>query len=115
MSKGTHVILDCFGVSSDVCLDDKLLLQIVVRAAESGGATIINTSRYRFGHNSPPGCTVFVMLDESHISVHTYADEGRMAIDVFTCGNNTDGRAIVEQLKKELQLDSCEEKQFNRF
>jgi len=115
LSKGTHVILDCYGVPSDVCLDDKRLLQTVVRAANLSGATIINTSRYRFGHNSPPGCTIFVMLDESHVSVHTYAEEGKMAIDVFTCGDNTDGRAIAEQLKKELQLDSCEEKQFDRF
>ena len=110
-----HVILDCFDVSRDVCLDDKRLLEIIVQAAKSNNATIINTSRYRFGYDSPPGCTVFVMLDESHVSVHTYAEEGKMAIDVFTCGDNTDGRAIAEQLKKELQLDSCEEKQFDRF
>jgi len=115
LNKGTHFILDCYGVSSDVCYDDKQLLETVVKATKSGGATIINTSRYRFGHDSPPGCTVFVMLDESHVSVHTYAEEGKMAIDIFTCGNNTDGRAIAEKLKKELQLDSCEEKQFDRF
>ncbi len=114
MSKGMHVILDCFGVSRDVCLDDKRLLEMVTQAAKSQNATIINTSRYHFGHNSPPGCTVFVMLDESHISVHTYADQGKMAIDVFTCGN-TDAQAIADQLKAQLGLDNYTEKAIERF
>lgn len=109
-----HVILDCFGVSRDVCLDDKRLLEMVTQAAKSQNATIINTSRYHFGHNSPPGCTVFVMLDESHISVHTYADQGKMAIDVFTCGN-TDAQAIADQLKAQLGLDNYTEKAIERF
>lgn len=114
MSKGTHVILDCYGVPPDVCLDDKRLLETVVRAAKSSHATIINTSRYRFGHNSPPGCTVFVMMDESHVSVHTYAEEGEIAIDVFTCGN-TNAQAIVEHLKTQLELKSYTEKTLERF
>ena len=109
-----HIILDCYGVSRDVCLDDKRLLETVVRAANSSGATIINTSRYRFGHDSPPGCTVFVMLDESHVSVHTYADVGKMAIDVFTCGD-TDAQAIAERLKTQLELNDCVEKMIERF
>lgn len=114
MSKGTHIILDCYGIPPDVCLDDKRLLETVVRAAKSNGATIINTSRYYFGHDSPPGCTVFVMMDESHISVHTYAKEGKMAIDVFTCGD-TDCRKAVELLVKELQLTNFTEKKLERF
>lgn len=114
MSKGTHIILDCYGVPPDVCLDDKKLLETVVHAAKSNGATIINTSRYRFGHDSPPGATIFVMMDESHISVHTYADEGKMAIDVFTCGN-ADAQAIAEQLKTALELKKCKQQKFKRF
>jgi S-adenosylmethionine decarboxylase len=109
-----HVILGCSGVPRDLCLDDRMLLETIVGAARSSRATIINTSRYRFGHDSPPGCTVFVMLDESHVSVHTYADEGRMAIDVFTCGS-TDARTIAEQLKTDLGLKNCQEQSLERF
>jgi S-adenosylmethionine decarboxylase len=97
-----------------MCLDDRKLLETIVCVANSRGATIINTSRYHFGHDSPPGCTVFVMLDESHVSVHTYADEGKMAIDIFTCGG-TDAQAIAEQLKAELGLKQCEERSLERF
>ncbi|UCD59083.1 MAG: S-adenosylmethionine decarboxylase, partial [Candidatus Hydrogenedentota bacterium] len=93
---------------------DKALLETLVRATKAHGGTIINTSRYHFGHNSPPGCTVFLMLDESHVAVHTYADQGKMAIDVFTCGN-TDAQAIARQIKADLKLKEFEEQSFARF
>ncbi len=114
MSKGTHIILDCFDIPREVCLDDKYLLETAVKAVNAGGATVINTIRYRFGHESPAGCAVIIMLDESHITLHTYADEGMMAIDVFTCGT-TDSRIIMEYLIKEIKITNCIEKQIERF
>jgi len=114
LSKGTHVVLDCYDVPASLCLDDKYLMDTAARLARECGANVINTSRYHFGHNSPPGCTVFVMLDESHISVHTYASDGRMAIDIFTCGK-TDAREVAERLKQELRLTNFKEKCLDRF
>lgn len=104
MSKGRHLIVDCSGISYEKCVNDKLLLETLMEAAKAAGANIINTSRYRFGHDSPAGCSVFVMLDESHISVHTYADEEKMALDVFTCGTNTDCRKILDLIVRALGI-----------
>jgi S-adenosylmethionine decarboxylase len=114
LSRGYHILLDCYDVPHSVCTDDKRLLQIAAKAAQVGGATVINTMRYRFGHNSPAGCAVLVMLDESHISIHTYADEGKMAIDAFTCGS-ADTRAVIEYIKKRLCLRNYVEKEMERF
>lgn len=113
-SMGTHIILDCYDVPRDVCMDDKLLLEAAVQSAASAKATIINTMRYQFGHDSPPGCSVIIMLDESHISIHTYADQRMMAIDVFTCGKIISDQAILS-LKESLSLNNCIEHRLNRF
>ncbi|MBE7558909.1 adenosylmethionine decarboxylase [bacterium] len=94
-AKGFHVILDIAGVPAQVCEDDKGILDLLVRAATEAGTNVINSCRYHFGHNSPPGCTCFVMLDESHISAHSYADLGLLAIDVFTCGDTAESKADV--------------------
>ena len=114
MSKGRHIILDCYDVPKDICLSDQQLLENGINAAKMGDANIINTMRYRFGHGSPPGCAVIIMLDESHISIHTYSDERKMAIDVFACGGS-DARKMVEQLKLDLKLYSYEETEIERF
>ncbi len=103
MNKGNHLIADIHNMDFNVLVDDKLLLQTIVNAANEAGANIINQSRYRFGHNSSPGCTAFIMLDESHVSIHTYADDGKMALDVFTCGA-TSCETILESVCRQLGI-----------
>lgn len=114
MSEGTHIILDCYDVPHNVCLDDRRLLKVAVKAASAGGANVINSMRYLFGHESPPGCSVIIMLDESHISIHTYAEKEEMAIDIFTCGD-TNADEVAHYLKTSLSLRNCKERRFQRF
>ena len=103
MYKGKHLLIDCRNVSREVCLDDKDMLNAIVKAAEKAGASVISQVRYHFGHNSPPGYTTMVLLDESHCSAHTYADQGLIALDIFTCGN-IDPHQILKCLQNELDL-----------
>ena len=87
-ARGYHAIIDISGVPAEVCEDDAGILALLVDAARRAGVNVINSCRYHFGHNSPPGCTCFVLLDESHISAHTYADVGLVAVDIFCCGES---------------------------
>ncbi len=103
MHRGKHLLIDCHNVSREVCLDDKLVLRAMARGAERAGATVISQVRYHFGHNSPPGFTAVVLLDESHCSAHTYADDGLIAMDVFTCGS-TDPLKVLECIREEVDL-----------
>lgn len=114
MHKGKHLLIDCSGVPRELCLDDQRLLEAMARAATECGATVISQIRYRFGSDSPPGCTAIVMLDESHCSVHTYADLGLMALDVFTCGN-TNPEDVWAKLAQELSLTDAQVKMVERF
>lgn len=114
MSKGCHLLVDCCNVDRELCLDDKLVLQVMARAAARAGANVISQVRYRFGANSPPGFTAVVILDESHVSAHSYADEGLIALDVFTCGN-TDPAAVLRFIREELDLGDVRVRQLPRF
>ncbi|MBI4733298.1 MAG: adenosylmethionine decarboxylase [Rubrobacteridae bacterium] len=107
MNKGNHLIIDIHNQAFDLLVDDKKLLQTIVNAADEVGANIINQSRYHFGHNSSPGCTAFIMLDESHVSVHTYANDGKMALDVFTCGA-TSCEKILDSICRQLNIDKAD-------
>jgi S-adenosylmethionine decarboxylase len=90
------------------------MLETMARSAERAGATVISQVRYRFGSDSPPGFTAVVVLDESHCSVHTYADFGLMAIDIFTCGT-TDPHAILEHIRADIDLGETEVREIRRF
>jgi len=90
------------------------MLNAMAYAAERAGATVISQVRYHFGHNSPPGFTCVVVLDESHCSAHTYADEGLIALDVFTCGS-TEPRQLLEYLRDQINLGEVRIREFGRF
>lgn len=98
----------------DLCLDDQRWLEAMAEGAKRAGATVISQIRYQFGQGSPPGCTAIVMLDESHCSVHTYADLGLVAMDVFTCGS-TNPRDIWKHVQSELGLDDARFRRLRRF
>jgi len=89
-------------------------METLAEAATLAGATVVSQIRYRFGDESPPGCTAVVMLDESHCSVHTYADLGLMAFDVFTCGS-TDPRAVWAHVQQRLGIEQAEVRDVPRF
>ena len=37
------------------------------------------------GHDCNPGWTGFVVIDKSHIAIHTFTEGNRISIDVFSC------------------------------
>ena len=114
LEKGKHLLVDCRNVSRDVCLNDGAMLAAMARGAKRAGANVISQVRYQFGHNSPPGFTAVVVLDESHCSCHTYADLGLVALDVFTCGR-TDPQDVLAFIREEIELGDVSIRQMPRF
>lgn len=110
-----HALLDVKSVSRDLCISDELILKVLTNAANSIRATILSTHRYRFGYDSPDGCAVVLMLDESHITVHTYADEGKISIDVFTCNGKRNCELAINMIIAELSLTDYELNIVERF
>ncbi len=114
MYRGIHLLVDCRGVDRRLCVDDKLFLETMAEAARRAGANVISQVRYRFGEDSPPGFAAVCLLDESHISAHSYADAGMVALDIFTCGE-TDPRRILEILTTQLDLGEVTVRELGRF
>ena len=114
MNRGSHLIADCRNVPREVCLDDRSMLNTMAAACEKAGATVISQVRYQFGHDSPPGFTAVVVLDESHCTAHSYANDGLIALDVFTCGD-TDPIRILELIREKLDLGDVQLRTIGRF
>jgi S-adenosylmethionine decarboxylase len=79
---GTHLLIDLWGARH---LDEiQGIEQALVLAANAWGATVLGVNLHSFGENS--GVTGVALLAESHISIHTWAETGYAALDVFMCG-----------------------------
>lgn len=97
--KGTHVILDLTRCDREKLDDAEYLVELIQTAALISGATILQTAHHKF---EPQGITAFCLLSESHISIHTWPELGKAALDIYTCGNNTDPVLAANYIKDEL-------------
>jgi S-adenosylmethionine decarboxylase len=81
---GKHFLLNLYGCSSVLLNDEQFLIDLMENAAIASGASVLKTVSHKF---DPQGITAICLLSESHISIHTWPEEGKAALDVYTCGS----------------------------
>ena len=95
-SLGRQVLIELHDCQQDQ-LDDVAIIEAhMISAANAAGATVINTT---FHHFAPYGVSGVVVIQESHLSIHTWPERKFAAIDIFTCGPNVDPWRAVTYLK----------------
>lgn len=97
---GRHVAVDVWGIPFRILNNGKLLEEYLLNSAAKCGATIISSQSHQF---EPQGTSVFVLLAESHLSIHTYPEKGYAAIDCYTCGRTIDPNEAVQYLIEQLK------------
>ncbi|MFC1864119.1 adenosylmethionine decarboxylase [Thermodesulfobacteriota bacterium] len=73
---------------------------ILIKAIEACGATMLSIDLHTFSPNG--GVSGVAVLQESHISIHTWPEFDYAAVDVFVCGR-IDPHSAVEILKTEFK------------
>ena len=68
----------------------------MLRVVEAAGATPLEYLEHEF---KPEGKSVVMLLEESHISIHTYPEHAYIAADIYTCGLNQKPYRAVEMLR----------------
>src|SRR6476620_3845136 len=84
---GRHILVEFLNCNADVMNDVTAVENAMVEAAQIAGATVINST---FHHFSPYGVSGVVVIQESHLAIHTWPEYGYAAVDLFTCGDSVD-------------------------
>ena len=61
------------------------------------------------------GVTAFAMLAESHISIHTWPEEGVAKCDIFTCSDKCKPEKAVEYLGEAFEAEQIDSDTFDRL
>jgi S-adenosylmethionine decarboxylase len=88
---GHHVLLSLYGSAFHLLDDVDGIRAAFEKAVEACGATVLNRFSHKF---HPQGVTIVYALAESHISAHTFPENGSVAIDVYTCGDMNTQSAV---------------------
>lgn len=95
-SMGRHLLLEVYDVKAELLNDSKALQNVMKTGIERANMTILNIFSHCF---TPQGCTVVMALAESHVSCHTWPENGCIAIDVYTCGEGNPKMVAIKILQ----------------
>lgn len=108
---GKHVMLDLYNCPPKLLNDKSLVLNILKTLPEEIGMKILLEPIVAFaqpnGKRDPGGWSGFVMIQESHISVHTFIKRRFVTIDVYSC-KDFDDQYIVKYFKKTFKTEDAE-------
>ncbi|APF19991.1 Spermidine synthase [Caldithrix abyssi DSM 13497] len=93
---GQHILVEFVGCDPNVLNEVTTIEQGMLAAADRANATIINSTFHYF---SPYGVSGVVVIQESHLAVHTWPEYRYAAVDLFTCGDEVDPWKAFDYLK----------------
>ncbi|MCO5142191.1 MAG: polyamine aminopropyltransferase [Oligoflexia bacterium] len=96
-SLGRHILVEFNGCTPDILNDVEKIEKSMVDAARKAGATVIQST---FHHFSPFGVSGVVVIQESHLAIHTWPEYQYAAVDLFTCGDTVDPWISFDHLKE---------------
>lgn len=107
---GNHLLLEVYDVNYSLINDSNALQNVMISGINRAKMTILNVFSHCF---VPQGCTIVIALAESHVSCHTWPENGCLAIDVYTCGDGNP-KLIALELLKYLNSDTYSLREIDR-
>ena len=100
---GEHFIFDLSNCNHEILMDSERAYSLFAQAVHESGLTVVDEGFYKF---SPHGFTCFLLLAESHASLHTWPEYDYCAIDLFTCAIGKDMIPLIQHLKEAFGADN---------
>lgn len=107
---GRHLLAEYIGCPSTLLDDADAIEELMKRAASAAKVGVVQSVVQKF---EPQGVSVVLVLEESHMSIHTWPESGYAAVDFYTCGTS-DPRDAHDVLNEGLHADSAELALFHR-
>ncbi len=108
---GKHWLVEFYGCPADRLSSVPKVEQALCDAAVQAGATIVET---RFHQFAPWGVSGIVIIQESHLSIHTWPEHGFAAFDFFTCDTGLMADKTLEFLREAFSAAQMVVRPFDR-
>ncbi|MBA4130032.1 MAG: hypothetical protein C0519_01260 [Hyphomicrobium sp.] len=105
---GVHLMIDGYDADpvrlADPCLLEALLRDLPDHMGMHRISEVVVVEVGPKNRKDPGGISGFVMIAESHFSLHTFPARRFITLDIYTCQNSLDTAAITAQLASALGL-----------
>jgi S-adenosylmethionine decarboxylase len=109
---GEHLTIDGYGGNHDLLNNKDLVLRCLKELPKKLEMNILKEPEVVFApsisEKDPGGWSGFVIISESHISIHTFPARGFVSIDIYSCKNGMDTEVIQDYFKSAFMLEELE-------
>ena len=109
---GEHLMIDGYGGNFEKLNNNELILRCLDELPEKLGMKKLAKQEVYFAKGNdkkdPGGFSGFVVIEESHVSIHTFPARGFITADVYTCKNGMDNDFIITYFKEQFELKDVE-------
>lgn len=109
---GEHLMIDGYGGDENKLNDKELVLFCLNDLLDKTGMHPLSSPEVYFAKGNelkdPGGWTGFVVIEESHISIHTFPKRKFVSIDVYTCKNGLETDSIIKYFTEKFDLQDVE-------
>ena len=113
MHFGEHLTIDGYGGAAEKLKSKELVRRCLHELPQMLGMRTLSEPLLSWaepnGKKDPGGWSGFVLITESHISIHTFPARGFLSADVSTCKNGLDRRSVTDYFKRQFDLGDIEE------
>lgn len=112
--KGIHILSNFFGCKNkELLIDEEKLSKLMISSVKKNHLTILESTFHKFDEG---GITGFLLLSESHVSIHTWPEKDNyLTLDIFVCNLKKDNTENARNIYKELVKAFKPEKKDEQF
>ena len=111
-----HLIIDGFGANRKMLESEDIIYDLLDRYPSQIGMTKVAPPQvFKYIGSKPEdwGISGFVLIAESHISIHTFPERCYVNIDIFSC-KDFDSEYAIQELKAIFEFDEIQKYLLNR-
>jgi S-adenosylmethionine decarboxylase len=102
---GRHILVEFYNCDKEILNSHALIEKYMNEAAKKANATIVQSCFHMF---NPWGVSGAVIIQESHLTIHTWPEYGYASVDLFTCGDSVNPWKAFDYLRDMLKAERDE-------
>ena len=102
---GFQTTIDFYGCDTDKINSKEFIEEVLVEAAKKMNLTVVKTTIHSF---SPIGVSGVIVIQESHLAIHTWPEYNYVALDFFTCNQAYELTDGINWLKEKFEAEKME-------
>ena len=101
---GIHYVVDIDNIKNEQIYDNEFIKKLCDKLLSNTAVNVLNEIHHEF---KPQGYTALYLLSESHMSIHTWPENGKIRLDLFSCevnGKFDDALITLKDVFKDAQI-----------